>query len=68
MKKSVVLLLVLLAGGQLLLSEDGKKMVNEILNVVKIEEFDTQFNMEDFDQVPEMTSKYSNDVGLSEWV
>ena len=69
MKKLIVILFVLMIGGVIIMKNNDKGFDNDSLpKLVADVEFDTKFNQEDFEYSTNVSRKYSDDVGLSEWI
>ena len=69
MKKLIAILFVLMIGGVMIMMNSGKEFdSNSLTELVTDVEFDTTFNQEDFDYNNNISRKYSDDVGLSEWI
>lgn len=69
MKKLIVILFVLMIGGVMIMKHNDKGFdSNSLPELVADVEFDTNFNQEDFDYRTNVSRKYSDDVGLSDWI
>ncbi|CDR30131.1 Uncharacterised protein [Acholeplasma oculi] len=68
MKKLFILLFVLLIGVATLNSKNDPLITERFTELISDVEFDTEFNEEEFDYTVIVSKKYSDDVGMSEWV
>lgn len=69
MKKLIVILLVLMIGGVMIVKNNDRGFGNDLLpKLITDVEFDTKLNHEYFEYRTNVSRKYSDDVGLSEWI